>query len=216
MMVRRVVVLPAPFLPTRQTTSRGPTSSDTARRMWLAWMNTSIASTVSTAPPSPRRRAPADDRIDDASIGLERGRRAVGEHAALVERDDPVGVGEDDVHVVFDLDDGADADPLRGRDERLHDRRLVCRAHARRRLVQQDDRHELARVDGEAHAVESAELAVELADPLGAKDHAREASRSTARLSQSPASPPGATMTIEARIAPKTSRQNGTTDITQS
>src|SRR2546430_16666055 len=98
MMVRRVVVLPAPFLPTRQTTSRGPTSSDTARRMWLAWMNTSIASTVSTAPPSPRRRAPADDGIDDASIGLERGRRAVGEHAALVERDDPVGVGEDDVH----------------------------------------------------------------------------------------------------------------------
>src|SRR2546429_3736820 len=107
MMVRRVVVLPAPFLPTRQTTSRGPTSSDTARRMWLAWMNTSIASTVSTAPPSPRRRAPADDRIDDASIRLERGRRAVGQHAAPLERDDAVGGGEDDGPVVVHLDGGA-------------------------------------------------------------------------------------------------------------
>src|SRR6266480_1696890 len=164
MMVRRVVVLPAPFLPTRQTTSRGPTSSDTARRMWLAWMNTSIASTVSTAPPSPRRRATADDRIDDASIGLERGRRAVGEHAALVERDDPVGVGEDDVHVVFDLDDGADADPLRGRDERLHDRRLVCRAHARRRLVQQDDLRPQRERGGHVE-----ELLVSLRQVLGAR-----------------------------------------------
>src|SRR5213595_1170416 len=139
MMVRRVVVLPAPFLPTRQTTSRGPTSSDTDLKMWLAWMKTSTASTVSTAPTSPRRRAPADDRVDDAPVGLERGRRAVGEHAAFVERDDPVGVGEDDVHVVLDLDDRLDADPFRGRHEGLHDGRLVLRAHAGGRLVEQDD-----------------------------------------------------------------------------
>ena len=37
-----------------------------------------------------------------------------------------------------------------------------------------------------------------------------------ARLAQNPASPPGATITIAASIAPKISRQNGTTDITQS
>src|SRR5437016_6098705 len=35
MIVLRVVVLPAPLRPTRQTTSRAPTSSDTPRRTWL-------------------------------------------------------------------------------------------------------------------------------------------------------------------------------------
>src|SRR2546428_2939957 len=139
MIVRRVVVFPAPSRPTRQTTSRGPTPSDTDRKMWLAWMNTSTASTVSMARPSPRPGAPADDRVDDAPVGLDRGRRAVGEHAPLVEGDDPVGVAEDDVHVVLDLDNRLDADPPGGRDERLHDRRLVRRAHAGRRLVEQDD-----------------------------------------------------------------------------
>src|SRR5438445_2664095 len=49
-------------------------------------------------PASPRPGAPADDRVDDAPVGLDRGRRAVGEHAPLVEGDDPVGVAEDDVH----------------------------------------------------------------------------------------------------------------------
>src|SRR5213593_740731 len=139
MIVRRVVVFPAPFRPTRQTTSGGPTPSDTDRKMWLAWMNTSTASTVSIGRPSPRPGAPADDRVDDASVCLDRGRRAVGEHATLVEGDDPVGVAEDDVHVVLDLNDRLDADPLRGGDERLHDRRLIRRAHAGRRLVEQDD-----------------------------------------------------------------------------
>ena len=38
MIVRSVVVLPAPLRPTRQTTSRSPTSSETRRRMWLVWM----------------------------------------------------------------------------------------------------------------------------------------------------------------------------------
>src|SRR5881396_1196014 len=123
MIVRRVVVFPAPFRPTRHTTSRGPTPSDTDRKMWLAWMNTSTASTVSIGRPSPRPGAPADDRVDDAPVCLDRGRRAVGEHATLVEGDDPVGVAEDDVHVVLDL----------------HDRRLIRRAHAGRRLVEQDD-----------------------------------------------------------------------------
>src|SRR2546422_959647 len=325
-----------------------PPPADADRKVGLAWMYPSTASTVSMARPSPRPGAPADDRVDDAPVGLDRGRRAVGEHAPLVEGDDPVGVAEDDVHVVLDLDNRLDADPPGGRDERLHDRRLVRRAHAGRRLVEQDylrpqrerrchveellvplgqvpglhvtlpaqteqlgdleralsnravggegreeaaavpetrdhrrlerlehrevrkdldelegpcdpqagqaggsdpahvavpegdgagggaenagedvderglarpvrpdDRDELTGADGEAHAVERAELAVELPEPLGAEDHGDEASTG-GRLAQNPASPPGATMTIAARIAPKISRQNGTTDITQS
>src|SRR5207245_10635443 len=108
MIVRRVVVFPAPFLPTRQTTSRGPTSSDTDLKIWLAWMNTSSASTVSTAGRSPGPRAPADDRVDDAPVGLDCGRRAGGEHAALVERDDPGGGGGDGYQIMLDLSGHAD------------------------------------------------------------------------------------------------------------
>src|SRR2546427_703802 len=133
-LVRRLVAFPAPFRPTSQPASRGPTASDTDRTMWRAWMNTSTASTVTMARPSPRPGAPADDRVDDAPVGLDRGRRAVGEHAPLVEGDDPVGVAEDDVHVVLDLDNRRAADPPGGRDHGLHDRRLVRRAHAGRRL----------------------------------------------------------------------------------
>src|SRR2546428_658933 len=252
MIVRRVVVFPAPFRPTRQTTSRGPTPSDTDRKMWLAWMNTSTASTVSMARPSPRPGAPADDRVDDAPVGLDRGRRAVGEHAPLAGGDDPVGGeggeeagavpetrdhrrlerlerrevrkdlgelegpcdpqagqagGSDPAHVAVPEGDGAGGG-AENAGEDVDERGLA-------RPVRPDDRDELTGADGEAHAVERAELAVELPEPLGAEDHGDEASRG-GRLTQNPASPPGATMTIAARIAPKISRQNGTTDITQS
>src|SRR6266850_5502354 len=163
MIVLSVVDLPAPFLPTRQTTSPAPTSSDTVRSMWLAWMKTSISRTVSIAralvrprarasarpravasprsraPASPRSRAPADHGVDHALVRLDGRGRAVGQDLALVERDDAIGVGEDDVHVVLDLDDGLQPDSLRRSNQRLHDRGLVRGAHARRRLVEQDD-----------------------------------------------------------------------------
>src|SRR2546422_868778 len=111
MIVRRVVVFPAPFRPTRQTTSRGPTPSDTDRKMWLAWMNTSTASTVSMARPSPRPGAPADDRVDDAPVGLDRGRRAVGEDAPPRAGDDPDGGDGDDIPLVVDPGDRRGAEP---------------------------------------------------------------------------------------------------------
>src|SRR5216117_4067838 len=361
MIVLSVVDLPAPFRPTRQTTSRAPTSSETARRMWLAWMKTSISRTLSIvecsagprAPASAGPRAPADHGVDDALVRLDGRMRAVGQDPALVEGDDAIGVGEDDVHVVLDLDDGLEPDAPGRRHQRFHDRGLVRGAHARRRLVEQDDlgpqrerrrdveqllvalrqvsgegvefvaqakqlgdlerlalhvavarerreqsgaapepgddgglqglehrevredvdqleraghaepsephrpepvdlllleahragagrrepgqdvdqrglagavgaddRDELAGGDAEAHPVEGAELAVELPEPLGDQDHVRDASivysRTAARRGvRSPRSPPGAKMTMAARIAPKISRQYGTTDITQ-
>src|SRR5436190_290801 len=241
MMVRRVVVLPAPFLPTRQTTSRGPTSSDTDLKMWLAWMKTSTASTVSTAPTSPRRRAPADDRVDDAPVGLERGLKnlAVGGEGREQARAAPEPGDHGRLERLQHREIGKDLDELEGprhpeasqaggpepahvavleRDDAGGGAQDAGQHVDERGLagpVRPDDRHELARVDGEAHAVEGAELAVELPDPLGTKDHARAASCSAARFAQSPASPPGAKMTMPARIAPKISRQTGTTDITQ-
>src|SRR2546422_9454313 len=105
MIVRRVVVFPAPFRPTRQTTSRGPTPSDTDRKMWLAWMNTSTASTGSMARPSPRPGAPADDRVDDAPVGPARGRRAVGAHPPPREGGDAGGGTEEQIPVVLGPDD---------------------------------------------------------------------------------------------------------------
>src|SRR5262249_52862106 len=69
-----------------------------------------------------------------------------------------------------------------------------------------DDRDELAVADGEAHAVEGAELAVELAEPVGFEDHARPASAGRRRVTN-PTSPSGARITITASIAPKISRQ---------
>src|SRR5262245_11305849 len=142
MMVRSVVVLPAPLRPTRHTTSRSRTSSDTRRRMWLAWMNTSISWTESTsgrAPPAP------DDHVDHPRIGLYLGRRGIRQHLALVQRDDAVRVAEYDVHVVLDLDDGAKSHAPGCAHENLHDRVLVRRAHPARGLVEQDD----LRLEGE-------------------------------------------------------------------
>src|SRR5437879_625419 len=117
MIVLRVVVLPAPLRPTRQTTSRAPTSSDTPRRTWLVWMKTSISTRVSIAWCSRHRGLAADHGVDHALVRQYRRGRRVGQHAALVERDDPVRVRENDVHVVLHLDDGSDPDPPRRRHE---------------------------------------------------------------------------------------------------
>src|SRR5262250_2224498 len=169
MIVRSVVVLPAPFRPTRHTTSRSRTSRETRRRMWLAWMNTSMSWTdsmsgiplifMSPSPcplplrgrglrgvpsllwrrgesspspcplplrgrgersPSPLRgegrvrggvRSPAPSphhHVHHLRVRLDLRWRGVGQHLALVQRDDAVRVAEDDVHVVLDLDDGAE------------------------------------------------------------------------------------------------------------
>src|SRR6266487_3834828 len=134
MMVRSVVVFPAPLRPTRQTTSRARTSMETRLRIWLSWMKTSRSATASilvTPPP--------DDHVDHALVGLDGRGRGIGQHLALVEGDDPVRVAEDDVHVVLDLDDGAKADPLGRLDQDVHDHVLVGRADAARRLVEEDD-----------------------------------------------------------------------------
>src|SRR6266850_728594 len=121
MIVLSVVDLPAPFLPTRQTTSPAPTSSDTARSMWLAWMKTSISRTVSIARASARPRAPASARPRAPASPRSRA------------------PADDGVHVVLDLDDGLEPDAPGRRHQRLHDRGLVGGAHTRRRLVEQDD-----------------------------------------------------------------------------
>src|SRR5215467_1847653 len=58
MIVRSVVVLPAPFRPTKHTTSRSRTSRETRRRMWLACMNTSTSWTDSMSDTPPHLHVP--------------------------------------------------------------------------------------------------------------------------------------------------------------
>src|SRR5258705_3795351 len=137
MMARRVVDLPAPLRPTRQTTSRSFPSSETGRRMWLDWMKTSMASTLSPGASRSSRTA-ADHHVYDPRVGADRGGGRVGQHPTLVEGDDPVRVAEHDVHVVLDLDDGLQAHSPGRADQGLHYRVLVPGAHPPGRLVQQD------------------------------------------------------------------------------
>src|SRR5207245_10892192 len=107
MMVRSVVVFPAPLRPTRQTTSRARTSRVTRLRIWLAWMKTSRSVTTSML-----ATPPPDDHVDHALVCLDCRGRGIGQHLALVGGVGPVRVAEDDVHVVLDRHDGAKADPL--------------------------------------------------------------------------------------------------------
>src|SRR5262249_24786627 len=58
MIVRSVVVLPAPFRPTKHTTSRSRTSRETRWRIWLAWMKTSMSWTDSMSGTLPHLHVP--------------------------------------------------------------------------------------------------------------------------------------------------------------
>src|SRR5439155_1707550 len=220
MIVRSVVVLPAPLRPTRQMASLSPALSVTLRRIWLASMKTSTSRSSSMRAPHHRRH--------DGVIGLQLGGAAVGEHAALVQGHDAVGIAEDDVHVVLDLDDGVDAEAGGGLDEHLHDRVLVGGADAAGRLVEQDDLRvegeraghveqllvalgQRARGPRERDAVEGADAAVE--HPYVDRLQQGHAGRSRASR---PSSPPGKKMTTTASSAPKTKRQYAVSDITAS
>src|SRR6185503_12903415 len=99
MMVRSVVVLPAPFRPNSTVMAPFGTSKSTPCRMWYwpTWVCT----------PSSVRRASGmrGPRAGDAQVGLlhhrrpdHRGRLAVGHQPPVVQDDDTVGEAPDHVH----------------------------------------------------------------------------------------------------------------------
>src|SRR2546425_2720463 len=94
MMLSMVVVLPAPFRPTRQTASRLPTLSDTRRRFCAGPRQVSMPSTSSMRGPEQvrRHRLVPPDLVGGAAR----------QDVALVHRHDPVRVLEGHVHVVLD------------------------------------------------------------------------------------------------------------------
>src|SRR5436190_20578242 len=114
MMVRKVVVLPAPLRPTRHTSWPAATASEIPRRMRLLWMSTVRRSMASMSGPRLGSLAGhlTDDGGDELRIAEEFRRRAVGEHLARLQRHDAAGVFGNEVHVVLDEDDRLHARPL--------------------------------------------------------------------------------------------------------
>src|SRR5689334_15926779 len=128
MMLRSVVVLPAPLRPMRHTSSPAPTASETARRILLVWMSTTTLSSVSMSYSHLRCRLDrhlADHGRNERRVAEERRRRAVGEHLARLQRDNAARIFRDEIHVVLDQDDRLHARAPCRLDQRSHDAVLV-------------------------------------------------------------------------------------------
>src|SRR5712691_1822127 len=102
LMVLRAVDLPLPFAPSRATTSPRRTARSTPRRTWIC-----------PYPATRRSTASSGGATSVAKVGLQhlaipwhlRG-RSVGDDLAVVEDDDPVRHGHDELDGVLDEDDG--------------------------------------------------------------------------------------------------------------
>src|SRR6266404_7104991 len=130
MMLSIVVVFPAPLRPTRQTDSFSPTFSESCRRICARPRYVLTACSSSMGGP--------EDGVLHRLVVPDLLRRAAGQDRSLVHDDDALRIFEDDVHVVLDHDRG---DLLRAHDggDDVHDRRLLPRAHAAGRLVEEEE-----------------------------------------------------------------------------
>src|SRR6202795_5235890 len=133
MMVRIVVVLPAPFRPSSTVTASSRTRRDTPCRMWCWPISVWTSSTSSRA--AGMRRASVVRRLD-GGIGAHRLRRPVGDEPAVLEHGDRVRQRHHHVDLVLDEQDGLVAPGLDALDEADDGRHLLER-HARRRLVEE-------------------------------------------------------------------------------
>src|SRR5919201_2386590 len=128
MMLSMVVVLPAPLRPTSTSASLSPTSSETCRRICARPRYVLIVCSSSMGGP--------EHGVLHRLVAADFLRGPAGEDHALVHDHDAVGVLEDDVHVVLDHHG---SDPFRSDDgaDHVHDRRLLARADAAGRLVEE-------------------------------------------------------------------------------
>src|SRR5664279_3398665 len=143
MMLRSVVVLPAPLRPIRQTSSPAATDRLMPSRMRLPSMSTfrfEMLSIVRSLLIASLYSWPGSDHGGyHFGVGKEGiGRHIRQQHAAL-QRHDPMRVALDEVHVMLDLDDGAHARGSCRSHKHLHNGMLVPGRNAAGRLVEQDD-----------------------------------------------------------------------------
>src|SRR6266496_1957652 len=129
MMLRIVVVLPAPLRPTSPTMAPVSIAKRSPRRMLTPLIATEMPSTRSTLVFS-----------ENAAANLRAcqhiGDRTVGNDFSAIECHGPFCVALHNLQVVLNEDRG-DTALLERRHQRIHDRKLVARAHAAGRLVHQ-------------------------------------------------------------------------------
>src|SRR5690242_2754112 len=139
MMVRSVVLLPAPLRPSSTVMAPAGTSKSTPCKMWYwpIW----VCTPSSTSSGSGTIAAPGGD----AQIGLLHdrradhfGRRAIRHQATVVEHDNTVGEALDHVHFVLNQQDGLVARALDALDQ-LQDHGHVGNRHARGRFIEHED-----------------------------------------------------------------------------
>src|SRR5450755_750648 len=97
MMLRSVVVLPAPLRPTRVTISPSPTSKSTPRTIWL--------SSYQALSPRTLSMLAAQVGVDDALVAAHFGVAAFNEDRAALHHRDAVAKLGDDAQIVFDEHD---------------------------------------------------------------------------------------------------------------
>src|SRR5262245_17114320 len=191
MMVRSVVVLPAPLRPSRTVMAPAGTAKSTPCKMWYwpMWVCTPLSvSSGSAMAAAPGRNAEVGFLHDGRADHLPR--RTVRDQAPIVEHDDAVGETAHHLHLVLDQENGLVALSLQRLDQ-VEDHRYVADRHARRRLIEHEhvrlerhhDRHlELAFVAmRQGHGVDIAlvlevgrrEVAIRPVDPVATRVPAR-------------------------------------------
>src|ERR1700722_10956070 len=143
MMLRKVVVLPAPLRPTRQTSSPAATDRLMPLRMRLPSISTFKFDRLSIKAAffklcskswAGSNHGRYHGRIREEDIG-----RHIRKHHASLQRDDAMRIALDQVHVVLDLDDGTHARRAGGGHQHLHDAMLVPGRNPAGRLGEQND-----------------------------------------------------------------------------
>src|SRR5581483_1684480 len=139
------VVLPAPLAPTTATIWPAGTSKETPRSAWM-WPYASSRSCTSSRLGS----VLAEVCLDNNWVGLDLGRRALGQLAAEVQHGDALANVHDQAHVVFYQQDGL---PFASQfADQLHVTLDLGLVHARGRLVQQQQRRPGAQRAGDLQA----------------------------------------------------------------
>src|SRR5919201_2999821 len=132
-----MVVRPAPLRPTSETTSPSPTSRLTPRRMCAGPRKVFMPSiSSSTCLSFASRKRSAEKNVGDVLVRLDLLRRPVSQELPFMHHYDAVRVTEHHVHVVLD-DDRSHCAGAHDGGYPIHDLRLVARAHAAGRFIQE-------------------------------------------------------------------------------
>src|SRR5262245_20688188 len=175
-MARSVVVLPAPLLPSRATTSPSPTRKVTPFKARISPSDTWRFRTSSTL--GLRARCPlaaAEIGFDDAGVLLDVGGAPLGNLLPVVEHGDVVGDLHDHAHVVLDEEDG-EAEVAHQLAQESHETARFSLGHARGGLVEEEERglRSESAADLEPALIAVGQVARDLVGTVAQADHVEE------------------------------------------